>query len=101
MAYFANGTEGGMWEDRNCGVCVFFQKPCPIIAAQMFGNYDQCSNDDLRVVLDTLIPQEEGKAAQDCPMRLMIEAEFKERKPPKGLIPLPGFKIDNQTENGG
>lgn len=101
MAYFSNGTEWMEWEGRNCGVCAFGQKPCPIIAAHMFGNYDQHGNDDLRVVLDTLIPHENGKAAKDCPMRLMIEEQFKESKPPKGLIPLPGFKIDNQTENGG
>lgn len=57
MAYFSNGTEGMIWEQKWCSRCVH-QDPsdgdgCPILTLHVVFNGDE---GDVRTALDMLIP---------------------------------------------
>ena len=54
MAYFSNGTEGGVF-DIQCAKCKYGQEACPIALVQMVYNYDACNNKTAREILDTLV----------------------------------------------
>jgi len=54
MAYFANGTEGAVF-DRQCGICKYGQEPCPIASVQLFYNYDAVNNEVATNILDALV----------------------------------------------
>jgi hypothetical protein len=59
MAYFSNGTEGAFL-DGQCAECVFGDKPCPIIMAQMSYNYEAVGNAVATGILNILITNKEG-----------------------------------------
>lgn len=75
MTYFSNGTEGDIWETRNCVGCVHRseEKGCPVLVAHLIGNHDQHGDDPkaviVRDILATLIPME-GVFPGPCAMRL-------------------------------
>jgi len=72
MAYFANGTEG-MILDNQCGDCLLPNgTPCPILFAQITYNYDQCSNEGLKDVMNDLV-----NADGICQMKPILD-EFKQ-----------------------
>jgi hypothetical protein len=54
MAYFANSTEGECF-DKQCSICKYGEKACPIAYVQSAYNYDACNNKVARIILDTLI----------------------------------------------
>lgn len=54
MAYFANGTEGEIF-DVECSSCIFGDKPCPIALIQNQYNYEACNNKVAREILDHLV----------------------------------------------
>ena len=88
MGYFANGTEGAMFEEANCSRCVHSDisgdreigahPPCPVWMAHMLFAYELCNEKEHpgKVILDMLIPNErpiasDGRPAgphQDCAM---------------------------------
>ncbi len=74
MAYFANGTEGMAYEEKYCSKCVHLKTDnetgstfCPIMDAHMLVNYDQQKDENLKAVLDILIPATDG-FADECSM---------------------------------
>ena len=54
MAYFSNGTEGGVF-DEQCLKCKYGQDPCPIAFVQMQFNYDATNNKVATDILNTLV----------------------------------------------
>lgn len=60
MAYFANGTEGETYEHNVCSRCAHYgdeTKMCPVWELHLLFNYDQNKDEQLTLVLDTLIPR--------------------------------------------
>ena len=74
MAYFANGTEGEVF-DNQCGQCRFGMKPCPIAWVQSEFNYDACNNEVATNILDALVKQD-----GTCMMFKMDEDSFCDRR---------------------
>ena len=70
MGYFPNGTEGALWESRNCANCVHDKEgeECPVMLVHGLYNYDQQDNHNLEMVLGSFIPRN-GKENQECAMR--------------------------------
>lgn len=59
MGYFANGTEGEMYEARYCHRCIHQGPPdgpgCSIMLLHLLHNYEECNKPDS--MLHTLIPR--------------------------------------------
>ncbi len=70
MAYFANGSEGEVF-DVQCTKCKYGEMPCPIAAVQGAYNYDACNNKTAREILDSLV-----KNDGTCEMYKMCENDF-------------------------
>jgi hypothetical protein len=79
MGYFANGTDGAIWESKNCDNCVHNpsdpDKECPIMLIHGLYNYDQKNkgNEDLHEVLDILIPIGENPYRFNCECSMRIK----------------------------
>ena len=59
MAYFSNGTEGAMYQERWCSRCVHdVHEDCPIWAAHLLHNSDGANNPEH--ILHMLIPRSKG-----------------------------------------
>jgi hypothetical protein len=71
MAYFANGTEGIVF-DEQCSKCKYGATYCPIAWVQMEYNYDACNNKVARAILDELV-KDDGT----CEMYKYFECDFK------------------------
>ena len=59
MGYFANGTEGELYEARYCSRCLHGRqdsRPCAIWGAHLVYNYDQNHKEDVSALLGMLIP---------------------------------------------
>ena len=71
MAYFSNGTEGMGYEEKYCSKCVHGaeDKFCPVWKVHFVFNYDQCNENKIKQILDTLIPRKEIENEQ-CSMFL-------------------------------
>ena len=54
MAYFANGTEGEIF-DQQCGKCKYGAKACSIAYVQIHYNYDACNNKIASEILNALV----------------------------------------------
>lgn len=70
MGYFANGTEGDMFEAQWCNRCVHEddEKGCPVFLAHILYAYEECnSKSNAKVMLDMLIPRKRASNAQ-CAM---------------------------------
>lgn len=52
MAYFANGSEGMVFD---CEGCKYQSEPCPIALVQMEFNYDAVNNKVATKILDRLV----------------------------------------------
>jgi hypothetical protein len=61
MAYFANGSEGEVFEQQ-CENCRYGQKPCPIANVQILYNYDAANNEVATEILNSLVSQD-GKCS--------------------------------------
>ncbi len=84
MAYFANGTEGMIYEDRYCVRCVHYEN-CAILNLHFLYNYDECNKKDS--MLHYLIPRsKDGLSNEKCTM-FYDGLSPEERKPD---IPLKG-----------
>lgn len=62
MGYFSNGTEGMMYEEHYCRVCIHYgpeEGPgCPIWAAHLLYAYDETdSGSNAEAMLDMFIPR--------------------------------------------
>lgn len=71
MGYFANGTEGDMFEAQNCNKCVHEddEKGCPVMLAHLLYSYELCNAKDHpgKHMLDMLIPRK-GAWNERCAM---------------------------------
>jgi hypothetical protein len=65
MAYFANGSEGMVFD---CEDCKYQLEPCPIALVQMEFNYDACNNEVATKILDSLV-----KNDGTCMMQQMMD----------------------------
>jgi hypothetical protein len=63
MGYFANGTQGRMYEEYYCQRCIHYEKGCAVLAAHYVYNYNECNND--KSILNILIPINEEKCDND------------------------------------
>lgn len=65
MGYFANSTEGLVYEERYCWRCVhnLDEYSCPVWEAHLLWNYDECNNKDS--VLHKMIPRN-GITNEQC-----------------------------------
>lgn len=75
MGYFANGTEGALFEEAFCSRCVHsdigpgkelgVDPPCPVWMAHLQYAYELCNKREHpgKVILDTLIPIKTVKAS--------------------------------------
>jgi hypothetical protein len=79
MAYFSNGTEGLMYEEKYCNNCVHFTDAggevyaCAVLELHYEFNYEQGGKTKLgkaiKQVLETLIPtKKDGLFADECKM---------------------------------
>ena len=66
MAYFANGTDGMVF-DGECDSCPYGEESCPIALVQMVYNYDACNIPVARAILDALV-KDDGT----CEMKQLI-----------------------------
>ena len=73
MAYFANSTEGSVFEHQ-CSICKYGDGDCPIRFVQEVYNYDACNNETARAILDALV-QDDGT----CAMFEEFEEDFKRK----------------------
>ena len=67
MGYFANGTEGQMYEEQYCERCIHGGWTCPIWTLHMMHNYEQHKEPKIALMLDTLIPRK-GCFNEECKM---------------------------------
>ncbi len=71
MAYFSNGTEGEIWENKYCARCLNYSEDaggCTILDVHMEWAYELCNSREAgKKILDTLIPME-GLFAGRCSM---------------------------------
>lgn len=75
MAYFANGTEGDMYEEKYCSRCVHNQdeeRGCPVMNAHLMYNYGQTGV--VESVLSMLIPRD-GIRNEQCRMFVELTVE--------------------------
>jgi hypothetical protein len=60
MAYFPNGTSGGMYREQYCDRCKWDKdQNCPIWAAHLMHNYEECNKEDS--ILHMLIPRSKDR----------------------------------------
>jgi hypothetical protein len=78
MAYFANGTEGQVF-DEQCFVCKYGEKPCPIALIQMEFNYDAYKNKIATDILNYLV-ENNGTCAMFAVFREDFEIDLTEEK---------------------
>lgn len=66
MGYFPNGDAGIWYFEKYCSKCEHDRnEDCPIWAAHLFYNYDECNND--KSILHMLIPRtEDGLGNEEC-----------------------------------
>lgn len=87
MGYFSNGTEGALYDDEYCSLCIH-QKPddggCAVWLAHMLYNYRDCNDDNS--ILHLLIPRSKDKLGNEkctmwapLPERELLEREGQER----------------------
>lgn len=76
MGYFANGTEGDLYESFYCCDCIHYDN-CAVWDAHMLHNYKECNKSDS--ILHMLIPRsKDGIGNEKCLM--FIEKPPVERK---------------------
>ncbi len=75
MAYFANGSEGGVF-DEECSTCKLGELPCPIAGVQMTYNYDAVNNKVATKILGELV-EDSGK----CRMKPLLSTLGVKGKP--------------------
>jgi len=79
MGYFANGTEGEMYEQQYCSRCIHAQSEngCTVWFLHMLHNYDEC--DKPHSFLHTLIPRGKDYGNEEC--RMFAPTQGKESAP--------------------
>lgn len=75
MAYFSNGTEGLIYQDRYCDKCRHYKLDkasdtygCPVWDIHSLYNGDYHKNEDIKNILDILIPRKKHGFADKCNM---------------------------------
>ncbi len=86
MGYFANGTEGDLFESENCNRCVHenAKNGCPVMMAHVLFSYDLCNKQDDpgKVILDMLIPRDgayNAKCAMLAPKPKSVQEKLEAR----------------------
>ncbi len=65
MGYFANGTEGEMYEARYCSRCIHYEDgACPVLVLHYLHNYEEANNPDS--FLHILIPRSADSENEQC-----------------------------------
>ena len=66
MGYFANITEGDVYEQRVCACCLHYsgQTNCPDLSIHMLTGYAECDNE--KSVLHKMIPMDADGHNQQC-----------------------------------
>ena len=72
MAYFANGSEGEIFDDQ-CNACPLGDLNCPIASVQFGYNYDACNNKVASEILDCLVSDK----TKLCALRELLMGEQK------------------------
>ena len=72
MAYFANGSEGMVFDDE-CADCVFGDEPCPIALTQSIYNYEAVNNKLASGILNSLVEQDDEGRYIGCRMKKLID----------------------------
>ena len=78
MGYFANGTEGDVYESRYCARCIHRDDNdgCPVMLAHVLHAYEECgSGSNAENILELLIPR---KGAFNDQCRLFTPTDTKE-----------------------
>lgn len=70
MAYFSNGREGECFS-KQCSICKYGEKSCPIALVQCDFNYDACNNEIATKILDLLVTNN-----GTCMMFYMFKKDF-------------------------
>lgn len=70
MAYFSNGTEGMMYEERYCDRCVHRGSDetggCVVWLAHLLYSYSECNSDSNAAhILELLIPRSKDKLSNE------------------------------------
>lgn len=101
MAYFSNGTEGLMYNERYCERCQNWGRDaisektevpgCPIWDAHMVYAYEECNSDsNAKHILDALIPMVDFRAKDGVSYHIAGECSM--------FFPRPGLEIEGQME---
>lgn len=75
MGYFANGTEGDMYEEQHCSKCVHVDG-CPVWDMHLLFSYELCNETKHpgKVILDALIPlTKNGCGNEQCAMFVPVD----------------------------
>lgn len=67
MGYFANATDGDIYDRDYCNKCAHMLKEplgCPCHTAHLLWNYDECNNKDS--ILHKMIPRDENGFNKKC-----------------------------------
>ena len=66
MGYFANGTEGMIYDETYCDICVHMldDHGCPCHTAHLLWNYEECNKKDS--ILHKMIPIDKKGFNQEC-----------------------------------
>jgi hypothetical protein len=84
MGYFSNGTEGMMYEEMYCQHCIH-NEGCPVWGLHFEYNYTK--NEEMRSILDYLIPRLKDGGNAQCSMYCVGKAEdVPARVPLKGTV---------------
>lgn len=67
MGYFANGTEGELYEAEYCNRCVHQDDPCAVWLLHLAYNYSGIDDKSMSHALDMLIPRN-GVHNDECAM---------------------------------
>ena len=74
MAYFANGSEGMIFDDE-CAECILGERSCPIAFVQTMYNYDACNNNTASEILNHLV-KDDGH----CAMKTLFPEHFNNKQ---------------------
>jgi hypothetical protein len=101
MAYFSNGTEGLMYQERYCMRCQNWGRDrltdksgepgCPIWDAHLLYAYEECNSEsNAKYILDALIPMVDHTAKDGLSYHMAGECSM--------FFPKPGQEIEGQME---
>ena len=67
MGYFANSSEGMLYEAAYCEHCIHYGG-CPVLSLHVMWNYEAVEDEVKREALDMFIPRDEHGESKQCLM---------------------------------